>query len=215
MFWLSCNLEKHHWYEVIFLLVNLRSAANLLAVCTGQKACMISVRWRVRQLRLTKYRWETWLTTVIRHAISRVTVLVAVMNSRMMRTVHVPGWAHAEFHFCRDLSLPFGSAILKPYFNLSFSQLERFWKLCSTRDGQVFASAKFTFEFFDLGCREGGSFPLLGWISTSSSLSCVALVLQYWKNIKPLLINNLSNNKFINIILESVYFLILSTHLVL
>ena len=169
--------ERKCLIDLIFLLVNLRWAANSLAVCSSQKACMISVRWRVRQLRLAKYRWKTWLTTVIRLAISRVTVLVAVMNSRMMRTVHVPGCAHAEFHFGRDLSLPFGSAILKPDFDLSFSQLERLWELCSTRDGQVFASPKFVLEFFDLGCCERGPFPLLGWISASSSLSCVALVL--------------------------------------
>ena len=94
---------------------------------TGQKACVISLRWRVWQLRLTKYWWKTWLTTVIRHAISRMTVLVAVMKSRMMRAVHVPRCAQGEFHFGCDLSFPLGSAILKPDFNLSFSQLERFW----------------------------------------------------------------------------------------
>lgn len=124
MLWFSCNLEKRYsQYEVIFLLVALRSPGYSLAVCTSQKACTISMRWLVRQLRLTKYRWETWLTIVIRHAVSRVTVLVAMVNSRMVRTAHVSGCAHAKFHFSRNLSLPFGSPILKPDFNLSFSEL--------------------------------------------------------------------------------------------
>lgn len=151
-------------------------------VLQRSKVCMGFVCWWVRQLRVTKDGTETWLTKVIRHAVARVTVLVAVVNSRMVRTTeHVPGCAYAEFHFCSNLPLPFGAAILKPDFDLSFCKFEGLWKLRSARDGQVFTSAKFALEFLDLCCGESRSLSLLGWIATSSSFARTALVLQHWK----------------------------------
>lgn len=139
------------------------------------------MRCGVRQLRMAENRWESWLTVIIWDVITRVTVLVAMMNSRMVGTIHVPGWSDTKFHLCRYFSFPFGPAILKPDFNLCFGQLERFWKLCSTRNGQIFASAKFAFKFFNLCCGESRSFTLLWRISASSSLSWAAFLLYNWK----------------------------------
>lgn len=140
------------------------------------------MRWRVRQLRVTKDRIESWLTKVVRHSVPRVTVLITMMHSRIMRTsIHIPGCADAEFHFCRNFSLPFRAAVLKPDFYLSFGEIKRLRKLSSTRDCEIFASVKFPLEFFNLRGSESSSFSLLAWISASSSLTCTAFVLQYWK----------------------------------
>ena len=153
----------------------------MLAFCHWLKSYVRNMRCGVRQLRMAENRWESWLTVIIWHVITRVTVLVAMMNSRMVGTIHVPGWSDTKFHLCRYFSFPFGPAILKPDFDLCFGQLERFWKLCPTRNGQIFASAKFAFKFFNLCCGESRSFTLLWRISASSSLSWAAFLLYNWK----------------------------------
>ena len=74
-------------------------------------------------LGVTKNWFETCLTNVIRHgARTRVTMLVAVMKSRMRgTTIQVSRRVRAEFHLSGDFSLPFSAAILKPNFDLCFS----------------------------------------------------------------------------------------------